>query len=208
MKLIDPNILNDAENDFFKNIDSNSSELWNRIEGELKKKKIIPIWIYSIAASFTLFLLLGFASLYIIDNKNEQIVKLENNIEQILKQQNKVKVQTKYIKNTDTIFISKNIIKPIKTIKYKTVLKTIKETDTIYNTITQTVFDTIYINKQNFIETDTLIKNDTYFANLELEQENRINKLVKKQKFKFLKLKFYTPKNKSNTLNSLVVNLN
>ena len=208
----------EVENDFFKDIDYNSDEIWAKIEQKKKKGIIIPLWFYSVAAALTIFFLLGLSGLYIIQEKNNQISELRSDMEIISKQKNKVEIKTHFIEKTDTVFITKNIVKYAQLPVYKintiiktdtvfnTIAKTIYKTDTVFNTITETIFDTIYIGKEDSKFIDSIHQNvnvddDKYFAKLELEQENRLTNLRLKKRFSFLKLEIFGSK-KSESLYS------
>jgi len=132
--------LEENEEVFFSDIEHNKNRSWNLIEHRLEKKKIIPIWFYSAAASIILLFGIGFWFNYKIELKNESIAVLNNQIIELKQENNKEII--KFVERTDTIKLTKDKLVYVPVIKYNTIVKY----DTIFQQIIQT--DTIFIKEK------------------------------------------------------------
>lgn len=169
--------LDAAENQYFASIKHNKDLVWERIDERMKKKKIIPFWIYYAAAS--IILLIGMYTIFKfkLDDKNNEIAGLINRIE--LQQSNNQ--LTKIVKSV------KLKIDTVKILNEKIVGIPVQLFDTlvVHDTITKTLFkkDTIYINsditqkpEKNLLVQDKISDNqinDTYFSNKKKKRNRR-----------------------------------
>lgn len=123
----------------YANIEQNKDDVWNRIEERLEKKKVIPLWFYSAAASFILFIGMGFIFQQKITDKNIEIAKLQAQLEakdEKLTSINNTKYEVVKIVDTVKIVNEKIVYLPVKTyekmIVHDTVTNMVKVTDTVY----------------------------------------------------------------------------
>jgi hypothetical protein len=169
--------LNAAENQYFANIKHNKDLVWERIDERMKKKKIIPFWIYYAAAS--ILLLIGMYTIFKfkLDGKNNEIAGLKNRIE--LQQSNiqltKITESVKWKIDTVKILNEKIVGIPVQ----------LFDTLIVHDTITKTLVknDTIYINSDNTQkpEKNLLVQdkisdnqiNDTYFKDKKKKRNRR-----------------------------------
>ena len=123
----------------YADIEHNKDQLWSRIEERLKKKKVIPLWFYSAAASFVLLMGLGLVFNQKILNKNIEIEKLQAELD--AKNEKIATISnTSYevVKIVDTVKIvnEKIVYLPVKSyekvIVHDTIINTLKVTDTVY----------------------------------------------------------------------------
>ncbi|NJO93100.1 MAG: hypothetical protein HC831_32170 [Chloroflexia bacterium] len=165
-----------SEDLHYSDIENNKNDVWNRIEGRLEKKKVIPIWIYAVAASIILLISFGFMFNQKITNKNYEIALL------------KAQLQSKDAELAAISRTNYEVVKIIDTVKIvneKVVYMPVKsyEKVVVHDTITNLVklTDTIYINKQK--EKAKYVVNDIKKEEEQNNQQELVNSTpVKKKK--------------------------
>ena len=162
-----------------KNINWNTQRVWNEIEKDLTVKKIIPTWIYYLAALIIIVLLLNVFHVYRFNNHKNKF-----NIANIINEP-----------ILDTIFISDTIVKIEKEYISKNSEKIIFKEKIVHDTILQykyiTKMDTVFIEKAQLIanlENDSNInsENEITFAKYNfMHTSNSDNNKNNKIKFRF-----------------------
>lgn len=184
----DQDRLNAAENQYFANIEHDKDSTWERIEERLKKKTVIPIWIYFAAASILLILGISFIFNQSLNHKNNEIAELKLKYE-IQKSSNNNPKSIKYQHiNSDTVKIVQEKIVQIPVSSRDTLI--------IYDTISKIMVqkDTIFIREKNTgskNEKKVLVSNKTF------ENQNIVNVNIKKKKERRFIFHFGKPKNES-----------
>jgi hypothetical protein len=176
---------NKAEEQYFRNIMHNKDMAWERIEERLKKRKIIPIWIYYAAAS--IFLVFGISIFYSqsLNRKNQEIAQL------------KLKFETQKFDtiNTEVFKHQHNNIDTVKIVQEKIVQIPVNLRDTliIYDTISKIMVqkDTIFIKEKN---TGHKNENKVLVSNNVLENQVIEGNNVKKKREKRFIIRFGKPK--------------
>lgn len=134
--------LKNSEEKHFSKIEHNQKDVWNRIDERLEKKKVIPLWIYSTAASIILLLSITFLFNKQVNKRNIEIAKLQTLVEIQNKQLNK-------LENNDIQVVK--VVDTVKIVQEKLVYVPVKSIDTLVlrDTINQLVklVDTVFINK-------------------------------------------------------------
>ncbi len=175
----------------YADIEQNKGDVWNRIEERLEKKKVIPVWFYSAAASFILLIGLGFIFNQQIADKNIEIAKLKTQLE--AKNEKLASINTtnyEVVKIVDTVKIvnEKIVYLPVKTyeklIVHDTITNMVKVTDTVY--VNQQKNKAKFIvndikkeqnNQQILVNTNTVKKNKNrkfmFFFGKAKEESNR-----------------------------------
>ncbi len=173
----------------YSDIENNKDDVWDRIEERLKKKKVVPIWIYA-AASIILLISIGFIFNQKITNKNHEIALL------------KAQLQAKNAELTSISRTNYKVVKIIDTVKIvneKVVYLPVKayEQVIVHDTITNMVkvTDTVYVKNQK--EKARFVKNDV------TEEDNNQQILVnsgpiKKKKNRRFVFLFGKPKEENN----------
>jgi hypothetical protein len=168
---------NAAENLYFASIRHNKDLVWEKIEDRMKKKKIIPYWIYYAAASILLLISMYTIFKFKLDGKNSEIASLKGKID--LQQAN---IQLTKIKKSVECRID-----TVKILNEKIVGLPVQLFDTlvVHDTITKTLVkrDTIYINsdqvkkpENNLLVQENISDNqihDTYFKNKKKNRNRR-----------------------------------
>ena len=128
-----------AENDFFATIRHDKDQVWERIDDRLEKKKAIPFWYYSIAASFLIFVSIGIIFIQQIKEKNRQIEKLqvqlyinENKQFEAEIPVDKTEKQSNIIEVKQEKIIYRNLIITDTVVLRDTITKKVIERDTVY----------------------------------------------------------------------------
>ena len=131
--------IKNSEGLHYADIEQNKEEIWKRIEARMEKKKVIPLWFYSAAASIILLIGLGFIFNQRISDKNIEIARLKAELEvKDSRLANMKEVNYKVIKLVDTVKIvnEKTVYLPVKSyekvIVHDTITNLVKVTDTVF----------------------------------------------------------------------------
>ncbi len=177
--------LEEHEDAFFSDIAQNKERTWDLIEYRLKKKRIIPLWLYYAAAFFILLLGIGFLFKQEINLKNTEIAQLDKKL--IALENRTINETIRIIKKTDTVNVISEKIVYVQSVKHDTVVKF----DTITKLLTQT--DTVFIKDE---ASGLIAENEISNINNMLKQEgtDEIEPTKRRKNRRFI-FRFGTPKN-------------
>lgn len=131
--------LDDNEERYFADIEHNKNAVWEKIEERLEKKKIIPLWFYSIAALILLLVGFGFIFYLQLERKDRQIFYLQSQLSMQQNELSRLKMSdNQVITKIDTVRVEHKAIVYVpvkmkeKIIEYDTITSVVKVTDTVF----------------------------------------------------------------------------
>lgn len=180
------------EDAYYSQVVDDKQSTWDRIEERLETKKVIPLWVYSVAASVLILIGLVFVFNQRLNSKNVEIARLEALLEA---SKNQVAGQT-------PAFAKNQVVKLVDTVKIvqerivyvpQQVLDTIVLHDTVNHVVT--VKDTVFVNKK---EPKLFVKNNVEETKKQAKNPNAVVSKValkKKRKMGRFIFLFGKPKN-------------
>jgi hypothetical protein len=148
-----------AENDFFATIRHDKDQVWERIEDRLEKKKAVPFWYYSVAASFLIFVSIGIIFFQQIKEKNRQIEKLQ--VQLYINKNKQIEAEIPVDK-------TEKQLNSLEVKQEKIIYRNLIITDTIvlHDTITNKIIekDTVYVQDNKAL----------YIANIAIKEEGQL----------------------------------
>ena len=183
--------VNKNEDLHFSDIRHDKNAVWERIEGRLEKKRAIPLWFYSAAATIILLVSMGFVFNQKLNSKNIEIAQLKAQLE--VQQNQLAKIETKMsqpLKQIDTVEVLKEKVVYLPVKAYKEVVKH----DTINHYVVKT--DTVFIKEP--VKKQLLVKNEEKATIKNVEQNDIIKKEKAKNKTRRFVFLFGKPKQETN----------